>query len=373
MPPRRWKQTNPGKMSASEAALDLTRRRESVVVESSDSEVFDISGQIKKKRKDKRIATLSEPEEEIMLKWLKEHPEFYNRRMMEYKNIPRKEALWKEKATEMGKSVEHLKTWYRSMRTRMARLIRSNARKPEDEFTDRDTWVIENLSFLRKHIEAVHRRPIKTKSIAHRAATTTSRGSLDPVITVKTEPASDFSEAPVSTTSASPVPRIPEVKRPGVQDRALVSTLEDLTDHIGTMQRHLINRLQPEGDPERLAFSEWMRATLVGLEHGVWRRTQREITDVLFRAVAENDAARHWPSQVPNATTVWGSTNQQQLQFQNTKFPRPGSAPQAPPRPSSAPPATSTSSSPDFSRDVSGFISNLLRNFDTRYNLQDTR
>ncbi|CAH1232574.1 Hypp468 [Branchiostoma lanceolatum] len=362
MPPKKWNQRKAAAPAPYYAA-----------VESSDSEVSDASGQPKKKRKDKTVATLSEPEEEIMLEWLRKHPEFYNRRMMEYKNVQRKETLWREKASDMGKSVEHLKTWYRSMRTRMARLLRKSS-KPNEELTERDTWVIENFIFLRKHIEAVHRRPMK--SVTQRPAPTASHGPLHPVITVKSEATSGTAETPVSTTSMSPVPRIPELKRPGEQDNGVASTLGDLTNHIMTMQHHLINRLQPLGDQERLAFCEWVRATLVGLDHGVWRRSQKEITDILFRSIAENDAAGEWPSQVPNPTAVWGSTNQERPQQQTDHVGFECSVPQSqvqvPPRPSSAPPATSTGGSPDFSQDVSGFISNLLRNFDTRYNLQDT-
>ncbi|XP_078599648.1 uncharacterized protein LOC144874882 [Branchiostoma floridae x Branchiostoma japonicum] len=362
MPPKKWIKITPP------AATPILAPAPE---ESSDSEVSDVTGLNKKKRKDKTVATLSEEEEEVMLEWLKEHPEFYNRRMMEYKNIQRKETLWRQKASDMGKSVEHLKTWYRSMRTRMARLLRNKAMKTSEDLTDRDTWVIENLSFLRKHIEAVHRRPIK--GFTQRSAHTTGQGSFDSVISVKTEAVSDTSEAPVSSTSTSTVPKIPELRRPGEQDR---STLEGLTNHVMTMQNHLISRLQPHGDQERLAFSEWVRASLVGLEHDVWRQTQREITEVLFRAIAENDAAREWPSQVPNLTPVWASTNQerqqQQVHHMNSQSPVPQSQVQEQTRPRSAPPATSTFDNADVSQDVSGFINNLLRNFDTRYNLQDT-
>ncbi|CAH1258928.1 Hypp2110 [Branchiostoma lanceolatum] len=238
MPPKKCNQIKaknrrePHEPSAPESAADPA-------VDSVDSKVSNVSSQIKKRKT--TIATLSEAEEETMLAWLREHPELYNKKVKEYKNLRRKEALWQEKAAEMGRSVEHLQTWYRSMRTRMARLLKN---KSSGEFTDRDAWVMENLAFLRKHIEAVHRGQGQLKRMA---------------------------------------------QGPGAPS-ASQSTLDPVTNHIMIMQQQLIDRLQPQGDAERLGFSEWVRATLVSLQHDVWRRAQRDIIDVLHRAIRENDA-----------------------------------------------------------------------------------
>ncbi|XP_078670805.1 uncharacterized protein LOC144910952 [Branchiostoma floridae x Branchiostoma belcheri] len=205
-----------------------------------DSKSSNLGLQVKKRKT--TIATLAEAEEESMLTWLREHPELYNKKAKEYKNLRRKETLWQEKASDMGRSVEHLQTWYRSMRTRMARLLKN---KSVEELTDRDTWVMENFTFLRKHIEAVHRGRGPMKRIAQGPGPAVSQTTLDPV-----------------------------------------------TNHILLMQQQLMERLQPQGDQERLGFAEWVRATLVSLQHDVWRRAQRDIIDVLHRAIRESDAAQ---------------------------------------------------------------------------------
>ncbi|XP_078586228.1 uncharacterized protein LOC144868127 [Branchiostoma floridae x Branchiostoma japonicum] len=225
---------------ASERATDLS-------TDSVNSKGSADGGQVMIKKRRTTVATLTEPEEETMLVFLREHPELYNKKIKEYKNLRRKESLWQEKAAEMGRSVEHLQTWYRSMRTRMARLLKN---KSSGDFTDRDTWVMENLAFLRKHIEAVHRGGLKRERMAQGPGTP-----------------------------------------PAIQSTSTGSTLDPVTNHIMIMQQQLIDRLQPQGDPERLGFAEWVRATLISLQHDVWRRAQRDIIDVLHRAIRENDAA----------------------------------------------------------------------------------
>ncbi|CAH1274741.1 Hypp5409 [Branchiostoma lanceolatum] len=169
------------------------------------------------------------------------------------------------------------------------------------------------------------------------------------------------------------------------------------------MQQTLIDRLQPDGgDQERVGFLEWVRVTVVGLKHDVWRRTQREMVDVLSRALKENDASlstraessscispstptgsaeylpadkgahyvqlpqsqqmwqplpHMWPPQVQNPTSVWGSSNPEwvQQQFPNMGF-QCGASP-AQPQPFSAPPFS-------CSPDPSGFGVSF-RNLDT--------
>ena len=46
--------------------------------------------------------------------------------------------MWKQKATEMGKSVPVLKTWYTSLRSRYGRLKKKKTGTEDTELTERD-------------------------------------------------------------------------------------------------------------------------------------------------------------------------------------------------------------------------------------------
>ena len=130
------------------------------------------------------------------------------------------------------------------------------------------------------------------------------------------------------------------------------------------MQKRLLDHIRPESDGERDAFSEWLRSALRNLEHSLWRRCQRELSDVMYRFIVENDNLRtktkapcqslsgppsqsgnygqitsanfcqnqsnqtwqpgpqYWPASVQNPTSVWGSMDSSwvQQQFPGTQF-----------------------------------------------------
>lgn len=136
----------------------------SSVQESTDSELSEGANKAKRKKKDKVVGSLTAVEEESMVEWLREHPEMYNKKLQDYKNIQKKEALWQEKAQEMGKQVQVLQVWYKSLRTRMGKLMKKKSGQGDEELTDRDKWILSNLVFLKVHILAVHRRPLVSVS-----------------------------------------------------------------------------------------------------------------------------------------------------------------------------------------------------------------
>ena len=116
-------------------------------------------------KRSKVIGTLSDEEEESMVEWLRAHPEMYNKKMKAYKDSHKKEALWRKKAEDLGKDVEVLRVWYRSLRTRLGRLLKTKSGQADPEVTERDRWILGSQEFLRVHILAVTRRPLVSVSI----------------------------------------------------------------------------------------------------------------------------------------------------------------------------------------------------------------
>ena len=119
-----------------------------------------------KSKKPKVVISLCPEEEQSMIEWLEAHPIFYYKKLGSYKETAKKERMWADKAAEMEKSIEILKIWYQSLRSRYGRLMDKKPSGSEDtELTERDEWVLKNFDFLRPHIHRVQPRPTVSVSI----------------------------------------------------------------------------------------------------------------------------------------------------------------------------------------------------------------
>jgi len=103
-------------------------------------------------------------DEEAMVEWLKEHPLLYNKKLASYKDKGKKDSLWAEQATLLGKDVLNLTVWYRSIRTRYGRLVKKKSGTGAGERTDRDNWILEKFDFLKGHIHEVQPRTVVSVS-----------------------------------------------------------------------------------------------------------------------------------------------------------------------------------------------------------------
>ena len=170
------------------------------------------------------------------------------------------------------------------------------------------------------------------------------------------------------------------------------------------MQQQLLEHLKPKGDEERVGFVEFVRSTLLTLNHDCWRRCQKDMLQLLMRYIYENETARRsqpvssatyappnpppptascypgpssasygqapsqhmwqpppnqWPTHVEKPTSVWGSMEPRWLQ---QALPQLNTSCSSQPRPWTAPPAASTST-PESSLRLSGL--SFLRDLDT--------
>lgn len=102
-------------------------------------------------------SSLTEGEEQSMVDWLEENPMIYNKKIKAYKDMEKKESLWREKAAKMGKDVTDLKTWYTSLRSRFGRL-KKKCGQGDVEMTERDEWVYSHFQFLTPHVHEIRGR-----------------------------------------------------------------------------------------------------------------------------------------------------------------------------------------------------------------------
>jgi hypothetical protein len=106
----------------------------------------------------KLVVAFSPEEEQDMVEWLESNLILYNRKLSSYKETVKKEKLWSEKAVEMGKTVDAIKIWYASLRSRYGKLKKKRSGSGDMELTERDEWVVRNFEFLRPHIYEVPKK-----------------------------------------------------------------------------------------------------------------------------------------------------------------------------------------------------------------------
>ena len=88
-------------------------------------------------------ADLNEEEEEAMVEFLTDHELLYNKKLQDYRDKNKKQALWDEIAAKLGKDVKLLQTWYESVRTRYGKILKDNKKSGSGllHLTQRQQWI----------------------------------------------------------------------------------------------------------------------------------------------------------------------------------------------------------------------------------------
>jgi hypothetical protein len=110
---------------------------------------------VPQQKRRKMLTDLTEDQEQTMVEWLSAHPILYNKKQKGYKETQKKEYLWREQA---NKDADVIKTWYSSIRTRYGRLKKTRSGAPDEELTERDSWILREFGFLQPHFIEVKKR-----------------------------------------------------------------------------------------------------------------------------------------------------------------------------------------------------------------------
>uniref|UniRef100_UPI0035901DB8 uncharacterized protein n=1 Tax=Myxine glutinosa TaxID=7769 RepID=UPI0035901DB8 len=90
----------------------------------------------------------TQEEEQLMCDFLRENAILWDIKKTDYRRVDMKAKLWEDQAKAMGKTVEHLQGWFKSLRDTHTRLDKKKSGDGAPEMTEREQWVKANFGFL---------------------------------------------------------------------------------------------------------------------------------------------------------------------------------------------------------------------------------
>ena len=117
-----------------------------------------------KKRAKKTQFCLDFQEEQLMCDFLRENAMIWDIKKTDYRRVDKKAKLWEDQGKAMGKSVEHLQGWFKSLRDTHTRLDKNKSGDGAPEMTEREQWVKANFGYFKTVVR--HRaEPVNSVSI----------------------------------------------------------------------------------------------------------------------------------------------------------------------------------------------------------------
>jgi hypothetical protein len=102
----------------------------------------------------KRTATFDTDEEEaVVILWLIDHPELYDKKHRQHSCTKVTNKLWADKAADLHMEANVFKTWYQSCRSQFGKVFKKQASsEPTKNLGRRDAWLLRRFDFLKDHI-----------------------------------------------------------------------------------------------------------------------------------------------------------------------------------------------------------------------------
>ena len=157
------------------------------------------------KRRQKPPVLFSAEQEQKLVDFLCDNGILYNKRLMDYKDRSKREAVWAKFCEENNLDKDVCQKWFQNQRTLFGKVTHTKSGQGEPVLTERQKWTRDNFDFLRDHImrhltaKSDFRVPKGSASQASAAAGSSSRRE-----TVHMEPFQDTSR-PESTCDPSDI------------------------------------------------------------------------------------------------------------------------------------------------------------------------
>ena len=120
-------------------------------------------------------ATFTDSQETAIVEFVKEHPELYDKEHARFHDRQKKEALWAEISAELKLQPFDVRRWFKSQRTRYGKLSKLQSDQAPREMTKRQSWVYQQMGFLKTHIRRKFKK--KFKASPNTSKQDESRGS----------------------------------------------------------------------------------------------------------------------------------------------------------------------------------------------------
>ena len=99
-----------------------------------------------------------------MCDFLRENAIIWDIKKTGYRRVDKKAKFWEDQGKAVGKSVEHLQGWFKSLRDTHTLLDKNKSGDGAPEMTEREQWVKANFGFLKTVVR--HRaEPVDSVSI----------------------------------------------------------------------------------------------------------------------------------------------------------------------------------------------------------------
>ena len=128
-------------------------------------------------------ATFTDNQEISIVKFVKQHPELYDKEHPRFHDRNRREALWAEISAELKLQPFDVRRWFESQRTCYGKLSELQSGQAPREMTKRQSWVYQQMGFLKTHI----RRKGANRSSGFEASPNTSKQNESRGSTTDTE------------------------------------------------------------------------------------------------------------------------------------------------------------------------------------------
>ena len=208
-------------------------------------------------------ATFTDSQEIAIVEFVKEYPELYDKEHGRFHDRHRKEALWAEISAELKLQPFDVRRWFESQRTHYGKLSKLQSGQAPREMTKRQSWVYQQMGFLKTHI----RRKGANRSSGFEASPNASRHEKSRGSTTDTE----HLESSVLRESAS---------QPIITSTP-VSTDSKILEHFDQMRTLISGFLQQKSD--RQPFFDYVASEAE-------KMTQEEFEDLkgrIFRDIEE--------------------------------------------------------------------------------------
>ena len=94
----------------------------------------------------------TDSQETAIVEFAKQHPELYDKEHARFHDRQKKEALWAEISAELKLQPFDVRRWFESQQTRYGKLSKLQSGQAPREMTKRQSWVYQQMGFLKTHI-----------------------------------------------------------------------------------------------------------------------------------------------------------------------------------------------------------------------------